>query len=172
MDVAFEPTTDLSDAQALSQGRHGDPFAFLGPHRQGGIQFVRVFMPGALAIDLLARETGQQIGALTPLGPDGVFVGPNPSDRPYLLRIRWPDAIQELLFCHELARRTGKNFDDLKCSSTDRYERAADPKFAAGEVNFALLRSVNRPAVVRRHARTASGRTRSYRPGRSTRSPF
>ena len=50
----------------------------------------------------------------------------------------WPDAIQELVFGHELACRTGKNFDDLKCSSTDRHGRAADPKFAAGKVDLAL----------------------------------
>ena len=50
----------------------------------------------------------------------------------------WPDTIQELVFGHELARRTGKNFDDLKGSSTDRHERAADPEFAAGKVDLAL----------------------------------
>ena len=50
----------------------------------------------------------------------------------------WPDTIQELVFGHELAGRTGQNFDDLKCSSTDRHKRAADPKFAPGKVDLAL----------------------------------
>ena len=50
----------------------------------------------------------------------------------------WPDAIQQLVFGHEFACRIGKNFDDLKCSSTDRYERAADTKFAARKVDLAL----------------------------------
>ena len=78
----------------------------------------------------------------------------------------WPDAIQELLFGHELARRTGKNFDDLKCSSTDRYERAADPKFAAGKVDLALARGINRPNALFRHVRRPSMWRKSTSSGR------
>jgi 1,4-alpha-glucan branching enzyme len=95
MDVAFETTTDLDAAEALARGQHGDPFAFLGPHRVNGVEIVRVLVPGAHAVDLVTRETGVEIGTLTPLGSDGIFAGPNTTGRPYLLRIHWPDAIQE-----------------------------------------------------------------------------
>ena len=63
----------------------------------------------------------------------------------------WPDTIQELVFGHELAGRTGQNFDDLKCSSTDRHERAKDQEFAASQVNLALAGGVNQPSALFRH---------------------
>ena len=32
--------------EALAQGRHGDPFALLGPHREGEHWVVRAILPG------------------------------------------------------------------------------------------------------------------------------
>ena len=32
--------------EALAQGRHGDPFALLGPHREGEHWVVRALLPG------------------------------------------------------------------------------------------------------------------------------
>jgi hypothetical protein len=57
----------------------------------------------------------------------------------------WPDAILELVFGHELAGRTGQNFDDLKGSSTGRHERAKDPEF---RLSAAYVRNGSRPAYL------------------------
>ena len=45
-DVLLAGVDDAS-LQALIEGRHGDPFAILGPHLAGGGSIVRAFMPGA-----------------------------------------------------------------------------------------------------------------------------
>ena len=43
------------DIAALVQGRHGDPLAVLGPHvAADGITWVRVFLPGAVAVQVVA----------------------------------------------------------------------------------------------------------------------
>ena len=44
-----------ADFDLVCQGRHGDPFAVLGPHRDaaGGL-VVRAFLPGARAVVVLA----------------------------------------------------------------------------------------------------------------------
>ncbi|PRD38857.1 UNVERIFIED_CONTAM: glgB [Trichonephila clavipes] len=63
-----------TEAAALVEGRHGDPFAVLGPHHDGKRLVLRVFQPGA-----------EQVWALTPdplelqaLG-QGLFAGEVPS---------------------------------------------------------------------------------------------
>ena len=38
---------------ALIEGRHGDPFSILGPHQSGGMTIMRVYLPGAEAVDLI-----------------------------------------------------------------------------------------------------------------------
>ncbi len=42
--------------EALVLGRHGDPFALLGPHRQGEGWVIRALLPGARAVTALARS--------------------------------------------------------------------------------------------------------------------
>ncbi len=71
-------------------GHHGDPFAILG--RQGNE--VRTFQPGARAVTLLARDSGQELGRLEKLHPGGLFAGPA-RPAPYRLRIEWPGSVQE-----------------------------------------------------------------------------
>jgi 1,4-alpha-glucan branching enzyme len=47
------------EAYAIIEGRHSDPFRYLGPHREGDITLVRVFLPdadGAALVDELGRE--------------------------------------------------------------------------------------------------------------------
>ncbi len=79
----------LADAavEALVAGRHGDPFALLGPH--GGE--VRSFQPGARGVTVLAAADGAEIGRLDRLHPAGLFAGrvARPGV-PYRLRIDWP----------------------------------------------------------------------------------
>ncbi|HEY4073431.1 MAG TPA: 1,4-alpha-glucan branching protein GlgB [Herbaspirillum sp.] len=96
--------TQLVDAdtiQALLHGRLGDPFSLLGPHRLNDdldLYEIRVYQPGALSIDILARGADGKAGAvLTALQPyaeaDGFFIGSVhlPDAKAYLLRVTWPD---------------------------------------------------------------------------------
>ena len=41
--------------EALAQGRHGDPFALLGPQREGEQWVVRALLPGARAVTAASR---------------------------------------------------------------------------------------------------------------------
>ncbi len=80
-------------AQAAAEavaGRLADPFAMLGPH--DGI--VRTFQPGAVAIDLLARD-GRRIGSLEHF-QDGLWTGRLETPDPYLFRISWPDGREQV----------------------------------------------------------------------------
>ncbi len=55
-----------------------------------------------------------------------------------------PDAVHQLVFGDKFASRLCKNFDDLEGTSTDRYGKSTNSKFAASEVYLALARRVNR----------------------------
>jgi len=84
---------DAAAAAALADGRHGDPFAVLGPH-EGRL---RVYVPGAQGVDALDPQ-----GTRTPLREraPGLYAGHVPHARPgdgasYRLAIRWQDAEQE-----------------------------------------------------------------------------
>ena len=80
---------------ALMHGQHGDPFSILGPHAVGGGRAIRVFLPGATGVDVVAREDGSRLGTLDRVHPSGLFAGLVQASGPYRLRIRWPDAVQE-----------------------------------------------------------------------------
>jgi 1,4-alpha-glucan branching enzyme len=73
--------------EAIAAGRHRDPFAVLGPHREGGCRVVRCFHPGASTISLVDRS-GNLLGDMERRHPSGVFVGRLPANkRHYLLRV-------------------------------------------------------------------------------------
>jgi len=80
---------------ALVQGRNGDPFSLLGRHPSKGGAVIRAFMPGALAVCVLSRKTGETLGELPRIHNAGVFAGPIARDEPYRLRIQWSEAVQE-----------------------------------------------------------------------------
>ncbi|MBB6302057.1 1,4-alpha-glucan branching protein GlgB [Rhizobium leucaenae] len=79
---------------ALTQGRHGDPFAVLGIHRHGVFTIVRIFMPGADAVDIIDTASGNVLTACQLVHPAGLFAAAVASKLDYCLRIKWPDAIQ------------------------------------------------------------------------------
>ncbi len=79
-------TREIAQALMLAEGRHLDPFAFLGFH--AGI--VRTFQPGAMRVELVQ---GKDVVTLSPVGNTGVFAGPGA--RPYSFRIYWHDAVQD-----------------------------------------------------------------------------
>ncbi|GIX11508.1 MAG: 1,4-alpha-glucan branching enzyme GlgB 1 [Elioraea sp.] len=72
--------------EALVTGRHGDPFALLGPHAGE----VRHFAPGAERVEVVA---GGAAVALPLIHPSGLFGGPAPSAGGYILRIHWPGGV-------------------------------------------------------------------------------
>ncbi len=74
---------DQGAIEALVHGRHGDPFALLGPHGDT----VRAFIPGAENISVVDSDTGLLVGELTRLHPAGFFAGPVRSHGAYRLRI-------------------------------------------------------------------------------------
>ncbi|MCS6931718.1 MAG: 1,4-alpha-glucan branching protein GlgB [Acetobacteraceae bacterium] len=75
------------EVAAICEGRHGDPFAILGPHLRGGRRVVRAFVPGAEQLEAL-DEQGGLLGALACLDPRGFFSGPVAGSGPYRLRAR------------------------------------------------------------------------------------
>jgi 1,4-alpha-glucan branching enzyme len=83
-------------AEALASGALRDPFAVLGPFDTAAGRIVRVFLPGALEIEVLARSSGAPLARLSPMLPQGLFAGRVSSEEPYLLRITWPGAVQEI----------------------------------------------------------------------------
>ncbi|MEL6533325.1 MAG: 1,4-alpha-glucan branching protein GlgB, partial [Pseudomonadota bacterium] len=77
------PVGDASDFAALVDGRHGDPFAILGPHKRGRATWLTVFDPGA---EEMAARIGERRHRLEPLfAYPGLFQGKIPGTRPYLL---------------------------------------------------------------------------------------
>ena len=81
--------------QRLCEGRHGDPFAVLGPHRRtDGRIWVQAFLPGAAAVSALV---GASEAPLRRRHPDGFFEGPLPADGVYRLQVTWQDGGRTLL---------------------------------------------------------------------------
>ncbi|MDU0306067.1 1,4-alpha-glucan branching protein GlgB [Rhizobium sp. 10PS4] len=79
---------------ALIEGRHGDPFSILGPHESGGMTIVRVYLPGAEAVDLIEAASGRVVAPFSIAHPSGLFAAAAASRTGYRLRITWPDAVQ------------------------------------------------------------------------------
>ncbi|SEM17669.1 1,4-alpha-glucan branching enzyme [Xaviernesmea oryzae] len=80
---------------ALVEGRHGDPFSILGPHRgPDGEMLVRAFLPGAVGVSILDRGSRAELAVARLLHPAGLFEATLPESARYLLQITWPDAVQ------------------------------------------------------------------------------
>ncbi|EJC63763.1 alpha-1,4-glucan:alpha-1,4-glucan 6-glycosyltransferase [Rhizobium leguminosarum bv. viciae WSM1455] len=79
---------------ALIEGRHGDPFSILGPHESGGMTIVRIYLPGAEAVDLIDATSGRVVAPFSIAHPSGLFAATAASRTGYRLRITWPDAVQ------------------------------------------------------------------------------
>ncbi len=81
---------DTGAIDAIVHGRHGDPFAVLGPHDAAEGCSIRTFLPGAEGATVIDRATGQVLGALQRLHPDGFWAGTIPALVPYTLRFETP----------------------------------------------------------------------------------
>ncbi|MDP2082723.1 MAG: 1,4-alpha-glucan branching protein GlgB [Pseudotabrizicola sp.] len=73
-----------SEAWAIVEGRHGDPFSVLGPHKRGGKWVVTAFVPGAESLSVLTGKSGQELEA-THWG-QGLFLCALPRKAAYRLR--------------------------------------------------------------------------------------
>ena len=78
-----------AELRRICEGRHGDPFAVLGPHDG----WLRVFRPGAASV---AIDGG---AALQRVHDDGYFEGPLPEAArgTYRLRVRWDSGLESVL---------------------------------------------------------------------------
>jgi 1,4-alpha-glucan branching enzyme len=88
--------TDLTaEAYAILEGRHSDPFQYLGPHTESGRTVVRAFLPEAQKVDAIAPHG--EATALTRIHEDGLFAGflPNGSNA-YQLRARFGERVVDL----------------------------------------------------------------------------
>lgn len=101
IESAAKPATDQSlrlsraDAEALANARHGDPFSVLGVHETPSGLVLRVYMPGALGVDVLERDDNSVRCSLHPIQIPGLFAARIPHAAPYRLRIRWPSAVEQ-----------------------------------------------------------------------------
>jgi 1,4-alpha-glucan branching enzyme len=84
-----------AEAYAIVEGRHADPFHYLGPHDEGGRTVVRAFLPDAAMVEAVAEHGA--VGPLARIHDAGLFAGalPNGAGR-YQLRARFGDHVVEL----------------------------------------------------------------------------
>jgi 1,4-alpha-glucan branching enzyme len=82
------------DVSAIVSGRHGDPFAVLGPHDAGGGRIsVRCFAPDADSVSAVRREHDEKLVQLTRIQPQGFFAGVLPDGHePHDYRLRLTSA--------------------------------------------------------------------------------
>jgi 1,4-alpha-glucan branching enzyme len=78
-------TLPRSAIEAIVEGRHGDPFAVLGPHEVDAAIVVRAFVPGADRVDAVTPDGGL-LAPLARLHAAGLFEGAIPGRSPYRLR--------------------------------------------------------------------------------------
>jgi 1,4-alpha-glucan branching enzyme len=84
---------DPGAVEAIVRARHGDPFAVLGPHEVAGGCAIRSFLPGAIKVEVLSRESGQKLGDLQLIEAAGLWSGLVPAYVPYRLRVTRPESL-------------------------------------------------------------------------------
>jgi 1,4-alpha-glucan branching enzyme len=88
------PQLDRGEVEALMTARHRDSFRVLGPHDGPDGRAIRAYLPGAQSVEVLRRADRASLGTL-PEVESGLFEGAVADSSPYLLRIKWPAAVQE-----------------------------------------------------------------------------
>ena len=83
--------------EAVIAARHGDPFAFLGMHREAGTLVVRAMLPGAEAVSIVDRASGKVAAIAEKVHPAGFFVARLGNRRHFAYRLRasWGAATHE-----------------------------------------------------------------------------
>jgi len=83
------------EAYAVIEGRHSDPFRYLGPHVEAAGAVVRVFLPNADAVTVVDDEG--RLSDLSRIHDAGLFAGPLADGLShYRLRVRFADHVLEL----------------------------------------------------------------------------
>jgi 1,4-alpha-glucan branching enzyme len=79
------------EAYAVIEGRHSDPFHYLGPHFEGGVPVVRVYLPEAEAVEAIDDQGHES--ELHRIHEAGLFEGrlENGAARHYRVRARFGD---------------------------------------------------------------------------------
>ncbi|GAB0118441.1 1,4-alpha-glucan branching protein GlgB [Acidisoma sp. 7E03] len=85
---------DQGAVDAILHARHGDPFSLLGPHDCEGGCAVRTFQPGAVEVEVLAKDSDQRLASLSLIDPQGFWSGLMPARLPYRLRITDRDGVR------------------------------------------------------------------------------
>jgi len=93
--TASDPGIDQGSAQAIVEGRHGDPFSVLGPHQRGTGWTVTVFQPGADRVWLVTGKAGKAALAAPVPGAPGLFTGQMKKQQAYRLRAEGGGTIWE-----------------------------------------------------------------------------
>jgi 1,4-alpha-glucan branching enzyme len=84
-----------AEAYAIVEGRHSDPFHYLGPHTENGCTIVRAFLPDAQRVD--AIDAHGEAAALARIHEDGLFAGVLPNgSQSYQLRARFGERVVDL----------------------------------------------------------------------------
>ncbi|GAN77546.1 1,4-alpha-glucan branching protein GlgB [Acidisphaera rubrifaciens] len=86
---------DPGAIDAIVDGRHGDPFAVLGPHPVTGGVAVRCFAPEATSVSVIDAATGAVRARLKQVHPAGFFAGLLEGDAPYRLRLTVGEIVRE-----------------------------------------------------------------------------
>jgi len=81
-----------AEAYAIIEGKHSDPFRYLGLHSEGGHSVVRAFIPEASNVEAVGEHG--ETAPLTRIHDAGLFAGalPNGSKR-YQLRARFGENV-------------------------------------------------------------------------------
>ena len=94
-DLSLPLDLDPATVVALEEARHPNPFALLGPHPAPGGRLIRAFLPGAKSVEVVGRVSGAVLCRLQAPRSPHLFEGLAASLEPYLLRIEWPQTVQE-----------------------------------------------------------------------------
>ena len=70
-----DDSPDQGAIEALVHARHGDPFAVLGPHAAASGTAIRVFIPDADSVEVIASDSGLTLGALRRIDDAGFWSG-------------------------------------------------------------------------------------------------
>jgi 1,4-alpha-glucan branching enzyme len=85
---------DPGAVDAILHARHGDPFSLLGPHDCEGGCAVRTFQPGAIKVEVLAKDSEKVMATLALIDTAGFWSGMMPAHIPYRLRVTHRDRVQ------------------------------------------------------------------------------
>ena len=84
-----------AEAYAIIEGRHSDPFHYLGLHKEGEKTVVRAFLPEASNVEAIGEHG--EAAALARIHDAGLFAGALPNgSRRYQLRARFGETVVEL----------------------------------------------------------------------------